>query len=321
MSVSSWLDLPKPWLALAPMAGICDWPFREVCYRYGADVTFSHLLPAQGLVASPKRLLPTVGARHGDRPFVAQLFGSTPDDFRKAARLLTDAFPLAGIDVNMGCPAELVVKHHHGAWLLREPDLAADIVAATVAGTHLPVSAKIRLGWDSLTADCLAPRLVQAGARALIVHGRTREQQYGGQVSIEGIAAVRRAVDVPVIANGDLRSVADARRMLEQTDAAGLMIGRGAVGNPRIFATLQAELKGDRSCLRSDLSEADLVRWHARLAFEDQPDLAHLTIRKHLIGYARGRPGSAGLRRATASLRSLADVDAWIEQYDSLCAA
>src|SRR5512132_1122998 len=139
--LTSWLDLPRPWLALAPMAGVCDWPFREVCYRFGADVAFSHLLPAQGLVTSPKRLLPTVGARHGDRPFVAQLFGSAPDDFRRAARLLTDSFPLAGIDVNMGCPAELVTKHHHGAWLLREPDLAAEIVAATVAGTHLPVSA------------------------------------------------------------------------------------------------------------------------------------------------------------------------------------
>ncbi len=321
MPVSSWLDLPRPWLVLAPMAGVCDWPFREVCYRYGADVTFSHLLPAQGLVASPKRLLPTVGARHGDRPFVAQLFGSTPVDFRKAARLLTDTFPLAGIDVNMGCPAELVVKHHHGAWLLREPDLAAEIVAATVAGTHLPVSAKVRLGWDSLTVDDLAPRLVEAGARALIVHGRTREQQYGGQVSVEGIAAVRDRVSVPVIANGDVRSVADARRMLDLTGADGLMIGRGAVGNPWLFARLQAELKGDRSYLGVDLSAVDLMRWHARLAFEDQLDLAHLTIRKHLIGYSRGHPGSAALRRATADLWSPADVEAWIERYEAMRAA
>ena len=321
MPVPSWLELPKPWLALAPMAGVCDWPFREVCYAYGADVTFSHLFPAQGLVASPKRLLPTVGARHGDRPFVAQLFGSTPDDFRKAARLLTDAFPLAGIDVNMGCPAELVVKHHHGAWLLQEPELAAEIVAATVAGTHLPVSAKVRLGWDALTVDCLAPKLVRAGARALIVHGRTREQQYGGQVSVEGIAAVRAVVDVPVIANGDVRSVADARRMLDLTGADGLMIGRGAVGNPWLFASLQAELRWERKYLAVDMSTVDLMRWQARLAFEDQPDVAHLTIRKHLIGYSRGHPGSAGLRRATAGLRSLADVDAWIEQYAAMRAA
>ena len=319
--LTSWLDLPKPWLILAPMAGVCDWPFREVCYRFGAEVTFSHLLSAQGLVASPKRLLPAVGARHGDRPFVAQLFGSTPADFRAAARILTDALPLAGIDVNMGCPAELVVKHHHGAWLLREPDLAAEIVAATVAGTHLPVTAKVRLGWESLTVDALAPKLVQAGARALIVHGRTREQQYHGLVSAEGIAEVRRAVDVPVVANGDVRSVADARRMLDVTGADGLMVGRGAVGNPWLFASLQAELKGERGYLGTELGVADLMRWHVRLAFEDQPGLAHLTVRKHLISYSRGHPGSAALRRATAGLRCRADFDAWIAGYESSRAA
>jgi tRNA-dihydrouridine synthase B len=209
-----------------------------------------------------------------------------------------------------------VVQHHHGAWLLREPDLAAEVVAATVDGTHLPVSAKIRLGWDSLTADSLAPKLVEAGARALIVHGRTRDQQYRGSVSLEGIAAVRRAVDVPVVANGDVRTVDDARRMLDSTGAAGIMVGRGAVGNPWLFARLQAELKCDRRYLDVGLDELDLMRWHADLAFEDQPDLAHLSIRKHLIGYARGHPGSAALRRATASLRTREDVGSWIDEHE-----
>lgn len=312
----NWLELSRPWIFLAPMAGVADWPFREVCYRYGAEIAVSHLVAAYGLVANPRRLLPTVGANHDARPYIAQLFGREPEDFRRAARILTDALPLVGIDINMGCPANTVVSSLHGSALLREPERAAEIVAATCAGTHLPVSVKLRTGWDSVVSPDVARLLEAAGAKALVVHGRTREQKYSGPVDLDAVEATRRAVSIPVVGNGNVVSVATAREMLERTGVDGVMVGRGAVGNPWLFADLQVELKGEDRFSRIGTSKAELIRHHARLAFADQGDRAALTIRKHLMGYTRGHPFSTRLRRMVEHLRSARDVEEWIREFE-----
>lgn len=311
-----WLDLPRPWICLAPMAGVADWAFREICYELGAEVAVSHLAPAFGIAANPRRLLPTVGARHGSRPFLVQLYGKRPEDFRRAARLLTDALPVAGIDINMGCPAAPVVSSGHGSALLRHPELAAEIVAATRAGTHLPVSVKLRAGWDTVCAPEIARLLESAGASALTVHGRTREQQYRGPVDLEAIAATKRAVSIPVVGNGDVGSVGDARRMLAVAGVDGVMVGRGAIGNPWLFAELQAGLKGDHRFLRSPTPPAGTLRRLVRLAFADLGPRAALTLRKHLVAYSRGSPASAQLRRQLAYLTSPEQVEAWIDALE-----
>jgi tRNA-dihydrouridine synthase B len=315
---ATWLDLPKPWIILAPMASVGDFAFREICYRFGAEIAVSPLIAAHGLVASPKSVLKTVGARHGDRPFVVQLFGHVPEHFRRAARLLTDAFPLAGIDLNMGCPAQLVVGSGNGSALLKSPDLAVEVVAAARAGTDLPLSVKTRVGWDSVTILDLAPRLVDAGAQAITLHGRTREQQYGGSVDLEAIAALKRVVSVPVIGNGDVTSVESARAMLARTGVDGLMIGRAAVGNPRLFAEIRAALKGEVLADAAGVSRADLVREHVRLSFADEGLVAALTIRKHLMAYTRAVPGGAALRRLVQHLHGRAEVESWVERYAEL---
>ena len=315
---TTWLDLPKPWIVLAPMASVGDYAFREICYRFGAEIAFSPLVAADGLVASPKSVLSTIGARHGDRPFVVQIFGHRPEHFRRAARVVTDAFPLAGIDINMGCPAQLVVNSGNGSALLKSPDLAVEIVAEARAGTDLPLSVKTRTGWESVTVIELAPRLVAAGAEALTIHGRTREQQYGGEVDLETIAAVKRAVGVPVLGNGNVTSVESARRMLSATGVDGLMIGRGAIGNPWLFAELRAALKGDESYLAASRSRSALVRDHVALAFADEGDTATLTIRKHLMAYTRAVPHGAELRRLVQHLHGRAEVDDWVARYAAL---
>jgi tRNA-dihydrouridine synthase B len=301
--------LPRPWLFLAPMAGVADWAFREICYEAGAEITVSHLVPVRGLLACPKRVLPEVGARHGDRPFIAQLLGCDPADFRRAAALLCDALPIVGIDINMGCPVSPVVNGGKGSALLRDPERAAEIVAEACAGSALPVSVKLRSGWDCPVVPELAPLLEAAGARALFVHGRTREQQFRGVADLAVIAATKRAVSIPVVGNGDVVSLVSARRMLAQTDVDGLMVGRGAVGNPWLFTELKVALKG---CRLEALQHGPTIRQHARLAFEDQGSRAALTMRKHLIAYSRGSPSSASLRRALEFLSSRADIERWI---------
>jgi nifR3 family TIM-barrel protein len=299
------------------MAGVADWAFRQVCYSLGAEVAVSHFVPAFGIAGNPGRLLPTVGAKHGDRPFLVQLFGRDPADFRRAARLLTDSLPVAGIDINMGCPANQVVGSTHGSALMREPELAAEIVAATRAGTHLPVSVKLRSGWDSPSAPELARLLESAGASMLAIHGRTREQRYTGTVDLEVIAATRRAVTIPVVGNGDVVSVETARRMLEATGVAGVMVGRGAVGSPWLFAELRAELKGDRQFQESASRHGQAMREYVRLAFEDHGPRAAFLVRKHLVAFSRGSPASARLRRGLARLATQEDVVAWIAELEA----
>lgn len=302
---------------LAPMAGIADWAFRQLCYELGAEVTVSPLLPAAGLAVKPQRILPLAGANHPGQLYVVQLYGKNPEDFRKAARVLTDELPIAGIDINMGCPAAQVTNSNHGSALMREPALAAEIVAATCAGTTLPVSVKIRSGWDRETAPELAPQLEAAGAKLITVHGRTKEQQFRGKASLEVIAATKRAVTIPVVGNGDIRSVAEARRMLAETGVDGLMVGRGAMGRPWLFAELRADLKGERAYLDRCPALGEVIRRHARLAFAEEGQQASLTIRKHLINYATGSPIANDLRRAVVGINSLEDVDRWVERLEA----
>lgn len=309
--------LPKPWLFLAPMAGFADWAFRELCYGLGAEATVSHLMPAEGFAHKPKRLLAALGACHGERAFFVQLYGKCPEQFRAAARNLSEALPIAGIDINMGCPAARVVGSTHGSALLREPERAAAIVAAACAGTRLPISVKIRGGWDCSIAPEFARLLEKAGAAFITIHGRTREQQYGGAVDLAMIAAAKLAVGIPVVGNGDVVSAASARQMLAATGVDGLMIGRGAIGNPGLFAELQAALKGDERYLPGREVTVDLIRRHAQLAHEEGGERAFLDLRKHLIAYSRGSPAAARLRKAVEDVWSWEGLEAWLDAFSA----
>lgn len=316
--MTTWLELPKPWLFLAPMAGVADWAFREVCYRMGAEIAVSFPMPVSSMRFKPRRLLAGIDARHGSQPFIVQLIGHIPEDFETAARAVTENLPVVGIDINMGCPAAPVVRAGSGAALLRDPDLAAEIVAATCRGTHLPVSVKIRSGWNNVIAPELAPRLEAAGAKALTVHGRTREQLYRGESNLDVIAAVKRAVSIPVVGNGDVTSVAAARRMLEVTGVDGIMVGRGVLGNPWLFADLKGELKGANEQERWPDSFGGVIREHARLSFMCHgAKRASGSIRRHLAAYSHGKVGHVELRERLQTLRTLDDVESWIDLFET----
>ncbi len=311
--------LSQPLIFVAPMDGVTDWAFREICYRLGAEAAVSEFAPAAGLSVAAHKLLRTIGARHGDKPFLVQLYGKYAADFARAARLIYNALPCAGIDVNMGCPADQVVSHSHGSALMREPELGGEIVSALCAATPLPVSVKMRAGWDSVNAPEVAQVLEAAGASMLTIHGRTRMQRFTGLASLEAIAATCRAVSVPVVGNGDIRDLESARHMLQETGVAGIMVGRGAEGNPWIFSELRRQLKGEPVPGLERWTLSNVVREHVRLAVEDRGDERHtfLPIRKHLIWYARGIPGKDALRVKAQQVSSAADVEAWLADVEA----
>ena len=227
---------------LAPMAGIADLAFRELCVKYGAAYTVSEMVSSKGLTMGDKKSaqLLTLG---NDRPAGVQIFGDDPEIMAQAAVKCLDFKPNI-IDINMGCPAPKVAMNGGGASLMKKPELAYEITKAVVQAVDIPVTVKIRKGWDdeSVNAVQMAELAEKAGADAITVHGRTRQQMYSGSVDYDIIAQVKKAVGIPVIANGDITDEQTATIMLEKTNADALMIGRGALGNPWLFSRINAYL-------------------------------------------------------------------------------
>ena len=292
------LKLDSPFL-LAPLAGITDSPFRRICRRMGAALTYTEMISAKGLTygdRNTKRLLHT----YEDEGIVAvQLFGSEPEIFSRAAsEYLKDA---SLIDINMGCPVPKVVKNGEGSALLRTPELAGEIVSRLVRDTGIPVTAKIRAGFDDtcINAVEMARILEQAGASAVAVHGRTREQYYEGSADWEIIRRVKNSVSIPVIGNGDVFSAADAIAMLNETGCDFVIIARGALGNPWIFRECNAlymnrEITGPPS----KEEKQDVLLKHFDDLLKLKGEYAGVReMRKHIGWYIKGIPGAASVRR------------------------
>lgn len=302
-------------LALAPMAAISDLPFRRICLELGADWAPTELLSAEGLWRQQKKTLTYL--RHdesAERPFVVQIFGHRPEIMAEAARAAVD-FGAGVIDVNMGCPAAKVVKSGSGAALMKTPDEAARIVEAVRAAVPdgVPVTVKFRSGWDqdSINAVPFARLMESAGAAALAVHARTRAQAYSGKADWSVIAAVKAAVKIPVIGNGDVTCGNDMRRMLAETGCDGVMIGRGAMGNPWVFR----ECRGGPLPTRSE--RGALIRRHLleHLAFSGMSELNGIhAFRTQLACYAKGLNGAAEFRRKVMRIDTLPEL---LDQIDA----
>lgn len=313
-------------LFLAPMAGVSDASFRALCKKYGAEYTVSEMISAKALCfeqngkgSAPVRTAPLAEVEADSAPMAVQLFGSEPEFLARAAALLESGeyrghrstLCPAAIDINMGCPVEKVVKNGEGSALLKTPERAAEIVRAVVRAVHLPVTVKIRAGWDEAhkNAPELAKRLEDAGASLLCVHGRTRQQFYQPGSDNRIIAAVRAAVRIPVIGNGDLFSAADVRKMLEETGCDGVMIARGALGNPFLFAEVRAYLEG-RPYTPPTVAE------RLRVAYSHAADIVARKgerigvpeARKHLAWYTKGLRGAPAVRGALMHVNTLEEV-------------
>lgn len=289
---------------LAPMAGIADLAFRELCVQYGAAYTVSEMVSSKGLTMGDKKSaqLLTLG---NDRPAGVQIFGDDPEIMAKAAVKCLDFKPDI-IDINMGCPAPKIAMNGGGASLMKKPELAYEITKAVVQAVDIPVTVKIRKGWDdeSVNAVQMAELAEKAGADAITVHGRTRQQMYSGSVDFDIITQVKKAVGIPVIANGDIKDEQSAAIMLEKTNADAIMIGRGALGNPWVFSKINAYFDECRVLPEPSVTQKMAVMLkHIQKIIEYKGEYTAMReARHHAAYYTKGMRGGAKLRAEIGKL-------------------
>ncbi len=307
-------------LFLAPQAGVSESPFRRLCRRFGADVVLTEFVSAEGIVRGSGKTADYLRFEDEERPIGIQIFGADPGRMAEAAALVTEVYAPDFVDINFGCPVKKVVKRNGGSGCLRDLGLVARIVRAVSEATPLPVTTKIRSGYDEALRDPVGIGLVcqEAGSRMVTLHPRTRTDMYGGRANWSEIAALAAALEVPVVGNGDIRTGADALRMRERTGCDGIMMARGSHGAPWLFRQARAALRGDppppvpnaRARFATCVEHAENA-----VAFERDPERAVRSFRKHLGWYTKGLPGGRELRQRLFAVHDLDGLRAILDGY------
>lgn len=297
---------------LAPMAGVADRAFRELCVGYGASYVVSEMISSKGVSMGDRKSKQLSFISDIERPAAVQIFGSNPEIMAESIPMVMESKPEI-IDINMGCPAPKIAGNGGGASLMKNPQLAEDIVRGVVKASPVPVTVKIRMGWDfdSINAVELAKRAENAGAAAITVHGRTKSQMYAPPVNREIIAEVKRAVSIPVIGNGDITDGFSAAKMLEETNCDLVMLGRGALGRPWVFSQINAYLEHGRILPEPPVAERMRVMVnHIKTICEYKGEYVGLReARKHAAWYTKGLHGAAEYRREIGSLSSIEQLE------------
>lgn len=297
---------------LAPMAGIADRAFRELCINFGAGYTVTEMVSSKGLTMGDKKSGELLTLGEIENPAGAQIFGDDPQIMAEAAVKCLDFHPQI-IDINMGCPAPKIAMNGGGASLMKNPKLAGEIVKAVSEAVPIPVTVKIRKGWDdeSVTAVELAQIAEQNGASAITVHGRTRMQMYSGKVDYDIIAKVKKAVSIPVIGNGDITDEQSATIMFEKTNCDAIMIGRGALGNPWIFRKINAYLSECRVLPEVGINEKMVVMLkHIQKIIEYKGEYTAMReARHHAAYYTKGIRGGAALRKEISTFEHFEQLE------------
>ena len=300
-------------LALAPMAGVTDLAFRTICRELGAGYTVTEMVSAKALCYQDQKPLPLLKLGEGEHPAAAQLFGSDEGCMQEAAAIAGEVSGADILDINMGCPVPKVANSGDGSGLMRTPDKAVRVAEAVVRGAGgRPVTVKMRLGWDKGSINCveLARAMEQAGVAAVAVHGRTKSQMYAGRADWDYIRAVKEAVTIPVIANGDIFSAADAVHILKYTGADLAMVGRGCFGNPWLFQQAKAALEGREVPPLPPLAQRcdTAVRQFELSAAHKGEHIACLEARKHYAWYLKGVPYAGYWKEQICQVSTLEEI-------------
>lgn len=309
-------ELIKNSIAMAPMAGASDSAFRRIVMREGASCCTSEMISARALTLGDKKTPLLMRHHPEEKPFGIQLFGYDATDFEKAAKIVERDFSPDFIDINMGCPAPKITGSGAGSALMKTPRLAAGIAKAVKNSVSVPVTAKIRSGFDEAHKNAveLAILLEEAGIDGITVHGRTRERMYRPPADLESIRLVKEAVSIPVIGNGDVRDYQSYRAMLEATGCDGVMIGRAALGNPFLFRELRAAIDGRPYTPPPLFERLATLRIQVGYMVEDKGEyIALREARKHAAWYIKGFRGAAALRDKASSLETMEDLNVFIE--------
>ena len=316
------MDFLKKGALLAPMAGVTDMPFRLICHEMGCPMATSEMLSAKGFLLAPRdsravRELTAVSP--GEEGAVAlQIFGHEPEIMAQAAEELTRDGRFAMLDINMGCPVPKIVGNGEGSALMKNPELAAQIVRKVVKASHVPVSVKMRLGFDAGSETCLtlAPLVEEAGAAMITLHARTRSQFYEGHADWRMIAKLKERVSIPVVGNGDIVCAQDAVRMIEETGCDGVAVGRGAQGNPWIFEQICDVFSGKAIREIEPLEKLEVLMRHARMLAQLKcEEIAVKEMRRHVVCYVKGMRDAARVRTKVNAIATLDALEELMHEF------
>lgn len=307
---------------LSPMAGVTDLPFRLICKEQNCGMLYTEMINAKALCYDDENTKKMLKIEEAEHPVAVQIFGSDPDFMGRAAEIMNE-YPNEILDINMGCPAPKVIKNGDGSALMKNPKLAEEVLKAVVKNSKKPVTLKIRKGWDdnSINAVEIAKIAEASGISALAIHGRTREQYYSGKADWNIIAEIKNNIGIPVIGNGDVFSVEDARNMLDKTNCDAIMIGRGAQGNPWIFKRINHYMQTGEILPEPALEEKiNTAIKHLDLAVKEHGEyIAVREMRKHIAWYLKGLRNSAKIRDEINKIESHQEVVNRLNEYMQDC--
>ena len=303
-------------ILLAPMAGITDLPFRLICEKYGAGLTVTEMVSSKGIYYNDSKTKLLLNVSGEKRPVSAQIFGSDIEAMKYASEYVSEFVDI--VDINMGCPAPKIVKNGDGSKLLLDLKLAENIAKEVVKSSKVPVTVKIRKGWDNnnIVAVEIAKRLENVGVSAITIHGRTRAEYYSGNADWEIIRKVKEVVSIPVIGNGDITSKEDAKKMFEQTNVDGIMIGRGSIGNPWIFEEIINYLEGKEPRIIDKKEKLETIIKHIELEIEEKGENVGIKeMRKHLAHYIRNGKDASLIRQKINSIDNKKELIDCLNEY------